>query len=514
MDNSTIQVLTSWAAVGAVGFGVYWYYQYKPASGRRAARAPLLNGQEQPERRRVDSKKNRKKDENTSGADQLTSDSRTPWVPTPGDEAVKNRKGKKNKTNIVPDTKSTPLERDSTLPTEIGDGGDDGTDNKEFARRLLGAKTGTSLKPAGQEAKPKKTKKLGKSAEITSGVPEMSSTSSTTGADADDDMSPANSPNMVAQVLSTGVEDMIEAPRPGPSVLKITQPLQPPKNPQPKTKKPAQPQETKKQRQHRMKREAEKLEREQVEKERRIKEENQRRTAREAEGRPAKNGVPVSKPPTKNAWDASVNSSSGTSSTPIQPTNITAEPTALLDTLEEPVVTSASKMNGIKVNGKANTEESVINGPKANGKVKETTKPWHQAVPSEEEQMRMLNEMTEMSGSEGWRRVEKVKKRNKNGQKAVQKDAALSDEDATEYIYPEPPEPPYLSAEDLEGDEPDNRTFAEAVNDLKLLTEVNPLVKEYDPNGPLDEYGHNKLTGHYEPYSQTGHPLDSDWKVC
>ena len=498
MDNSTIQVLTSWAAVGAVGFGIYWYYQYKPANGRRAAPAPLLNEQGQPERRRVDSKKNRKKDENNSGADQLTSDSGTPRQHTPGDEVFKDGKRKKNKTNIVPNTKSTPLERDSTLPTEVGDGGDDGTDNKEFARRLLGAKAGTSLKPAGQEAKPKKTKKLGKSAEITSGIPEMSSTSSTTGADADDDMSPASSPNMVAQILSTGVEDMIEAPRPGPSVLKITQPLQPPKTPQPKIKKPVQPQETKKQRQHRMKREAEKLEREQVEKERRIKEENQRRTAREAEGRPAKNGVLVSKPPPKSAWDASATSSNGISPTPIQTTNITAQPTALLDTLEEPVVAGASKMNGTKANGKA----------------KEPTKPWHQGVPSEEEQMRMLNEMTEMSGSEGWRRVEKVKKRNKNGQKAVQKDAALSDEDTTEYIYPEPPEPPYLSAEDLEGDEPDNRTFAEAVNDLKLLTEVNPLVKEYDPNGPLDEYGHNKLTGHYEPYSQTGHPLDSDWKVC
>ncbi|MCJ1359094.1 MAG: hypothetical protein MMC33_009094 [Icmadophila ericetorum] len=527
-----MEVWKSWAVVGVIGVCVYWYYFKQPANSRRPGRATVLNEQGQQAGRRTDGKKNRKKEESASGTDQLTSDAAASSISSAGDESNKNKKGKKQKTNTAPETKSNRLIEESNISTQTGAGDDDGMDNKEFARQLLGAKMGDSLKPTGQEAKPRKTKKLGKSEEITNGVPRISATSSTTGADADDDLSPATSPNMVAQTLSTGVEDMIEAPAPGPSVLKITAPLQPPKNTQPKAPKPAQPQETQKQRQNRRKREAQKFEREQAEKERRVLMEKQLRTAREAEGRPAKNGVPVSKPPAKNAWDAPSTTSNGIGSTPTQTKLTTTEPTALLDTLAEPVVTNTSKMNGTKAKGKAKVEEPVVaatsktSGSKSNGKAKDDGKAWHQELPTEEEQMRMLSEL---SGDDGWQQVGKSKKGNKKDQKgfqgdtekAVEKEAkkevkgvTVWEEDGNQYEYPEPVEPHYLSAQDLEGDEPDLRTFEEAEADLLPLTEVNPLVKEWDPNGPLDKWGHNKKTGNYEPFSQTGHPDDSDWKVC
>src|SRR5206468_1295142 len=98
--------------------------------------------------------------------------------------------------------------------------------------------------------------------------------SSTTGADADDDLSPAGSPASGAASLaaakSVDISDMLEEPRAAPGVLRLTDP----KGTMGKQKSKQAPRtfevaETKKQRQNRLKREAQKAVNEESEKERR-----------------------------------------------------------------------------------------------------------------------------------------------------------------------------------------------------------------------------------------------------
>ena len=220
----------------------------------------------------------------------------------------------------------------------------------------------------------------------------MSTTSSTTGADADDDLSPATSPAFGATEStknSGDVADMLEAPVKGPSVLRLTQPTQSQPDRQPKEKKTAAEPETKKQRQRRKKNEEQKAAREEGEKERRVLMENQRRVAREAEGRPAKNGLGTSKAPSASVWAKPMEKTSLESTGPSYNSS-----ELLLDTSDNPGKFASSSM------------DTKTKGTTANPKA------WNSDMPSEEEQLKMLSE----ADDKGWNTVQKggkaKKKRN------------------------------------------------------------------------------------------------------
>lgn len=165
--------------------------------------------------------------------------------------------------------------------------------NRKFAEQMAKARKGANLTAPKSKEGRIKTVKQGSAV----GTPVLSSEGSQTGADGDDDMSPAASPAFNAGDVS----DMLEPAAKGPSTLRLTSPSQPQKERAPRQKK-EEAVETKKQRQNRMKKEQERLERQTQEQERKKMEEKTRRAAREARGEPAKNGIPVSKPPANNAW--------------------------------------------------------------------------------------------------------------------------------------------------------------------------------------------------------------------
>jgi hypothetical protein len=210
---------------------------------------------------------------------------------------------------------------------------------------------------------------------------------STTGADADDDLSPAVSPALKANTAlkvpsGKDVSDMLESQGNAPSVLKINASDKPARSNKPQQQRSDVPQETKKQRQNRKKAEEAKHQREADEKARQALLEQQRRTARIARGEPAKNGLQPSKPPASNAWDsgrpASVAVAAATSTGP------------LLDTFD-PEVSSNTSSAGVTygVSGLGEGHD------------------WMTGL-SEEEQLRLALE------DSAWETVPKGKKQRKN----------------------------------------------------------------------------------------------------
>jgi hypothetical protein len=169
--------------------------------------------------------------------------------------------------------------------------------NAQFAAQMMQARQGAKLAaPKGKENRVKTVKQSSArdSPNLSSG---SSQTGGETGAEADDDLSPAASP-----ALNSGdVSDMLEAKPSGPTSIRLTAPINPQKQRAPKQAK-EEIVESKKARQNRKKVEERRIQREAEEKERKALEERQRRSAREARGEPAKNGVPA-RAPANNRWD-------------------------------------------------------------------------------------------------------------------------------------------------------------------------------------------------------------------
>jgi hypothetical protein len=261
----------------------------------------------------------------------------------------------------------------------------------DLARQREGTKMNGSKKPSTEKkAKFVKQNRANKPTESTSGP------SSTTGADADDDLSPAMSPSLPADVSQSfpsgnDVSDMLEAPSAGPSVLKLTAPTQPAYTKSKPAPRVAPQEKTKKDRQNEKKKEAAKAERQAQEKVRRDLEEQQRRRAREARGEPAKNGMAPAKAPNSSAWA----NGNGTA-TPKQTVNH-----GLLDTYEKSVPANGS----------------------ANGNAASGNKWWATGdLPSEEEQERILQE----SDPSAWNTV--GPKKNKNTKKSKQAESVIEDD--------------------------------------------------------------------------------------
>ncbi len=353
--------------------------------------------------------------------------------------------------------------------------------------QMGGLKTGSTL--AKNEGSKNRSKKQGKQAELplnsfnalapgsngASGSKDLSNASSTTGADADDDLSPATSPQMgSAQAATSGdVSDMLEAPTKGPSALRLTGVEEPKRQIRPQ--KVFQEAETKKQRQNRRKKEEQKAAREEAERERRVLLEKQLRSSREAEGRPAKNGLASA--PAANAWSKSsmnnVNSSMAPSPVPNG---------SLLDTFDDGPKPTANSHD-------RHQQDSTPADMKAS----------RNDVLSEEEQLRILSEM---EGDGGWNTVKAGKKRKpatgndkENQRKMSNTSASVSGSTSTSSDSINQATPSQSQTEDETPRAPIKKE------------EIDRNVWNFD-----NIRNHPKYDPDY-PHALLGHPGDSDWAV-
>ncbi|KAB8070432.1 hypothetical protein BDV29DRAFT_33772 [Aspergillus leporis] len=306
---------------------------------------------------------------------------------------------KPKKTKKSPEPSPAPAnkaeEKPAYTPKSEEEDVDEEIDKKEMAKRFAAVKNGNSPKDSNKDSNKAQKKKNKKGANpLAASNNERSTsrvstrTSSTTGAEADDDLSPAGSPKVIAAVNSAGyVSDMLEAPVPAASVLRVTGSIE-----SEAEKKKQKPQsfkqvETKKQRQQRLKNEVRKQQVQEAEEERRKLLEKQLHTAREAERREAAKSKPVAQP---NAWQTQkvTNGANGI------PKAAPAPKVELLDTFE-PEASSAAA----------------------------SSKEWDQGLPSEEEQMRILG-----AGEDQWTTVSSKKIKKKGGKTDESEASAFEDQ--------------------------------------------------------------------------------------
>lgn len=276
----------------------------------------------------------------------------------PKRKTVRKEKSPEPAPTKVEEKKQQPAVEKSAAP-QNADQDDEEIDNKEMAERFTAVKSGAVPAGGSKSQKKKKNKKATSAGQLES--------PSTTGAEADDDLSSTGSPVVNPTVPAAGyVSDMLEEPAPGASVLRVTGSIE---SQQPKKQKPQsfKQVETKKQRQQRMKNEARKEQVQAAEGERRKLLEKQLHTARESERREAAKAKPAASA-TTNAWQPAQNAASATNgaSKAAPAPAPAASKVELLDTFDH-----ASSSAKPAVNGNSNK--------------------WSQALPSEEEQMRMLN---------------------------------------------------------------------------------------------------------------------------
>ncbi|KAJ5633865.1 hypothetical protein N7528_001707 [Penicillium herquei] len=304
------------------------------------------------------------------------------------------KKQKQRKAKAPEPVKKSEIKTVVSPPTTEDDQAEDDVDRKEMARRMAALKNGTS--PAAAPSSKNQKKKAKKASQLESG----SHASSTTGADADDDLSPAVSPQVTAVPSAGYVSDMLESPAPGASVLRVTGNVESePKKQKAQTFKQV---ETKKQRQQRLKNEARKQQVQEAEQQRRQLLEKQLHTAREAERREtARSQAPVSNAwETKEAAKPKVNGVSKPAPSP------TSAPVQLLDTFES---TAPAQ------------------------------KKWTQELPSEEEQMRILGAGNANVDDE-WTTVSKKPKK-KTGKADESVSEASASESQPTPVAPMPVEP-------------------------------------------------------------------------
>lgn len=514
----------SWGIVCIAGAGAYLYYNRVGKSKRGRGRAPPISEQAPKRDTKLgdDNKGRRKRGDHLNVPDQVASD--VSGVPVSSvvatEKGIKKRKGVKRQQS--PTAQSSAVDVNHLVDHGVDDGGVDDEDinNKEFAKHMFGLKVGTSLNKSSIATETKKSKKPGKRSE---GLPViaddmvnnetgsrnlkgLSTASSTTGADADDDLSPAVSPEMGATRAPTragDVSDMLEVPKEGPSILRLTESSQPQTVRSSNPKKATQVQETKKQRQNKQKNEEKKMAREEAEKERRVLLEKQLRTAREAEGRPARNGLASAQPPVASVWHNSGDQTTSTLSAAAGSMN------SLLDTFDQP----AKAVNSAPAH-EAN-RASIESGA------------WAHQLPSEEEQMRILGEL---EGNAGWNTVQKGGRAKKKV--AVADGRALeggrngSNTDGSGLIERNKSIAAFSGANQSElTDGSTNSTASESGVDSipsgnrrasgsPLYPQNQPKTQRADPS----VWNRDNIRNHPDydpsyPWALIGHPDDSDWAV-
>ncbi|KAL8648272.1 MAG: hypothetical protein Q9226_006062 [Calogaya cf. arnoldii] len=480
-------VWQSWAVfIAFLGLLYYLYYIRIGSKGRGKAGAPYVPNAV---KRRTSPRGG------GSGSGNSRSKSQAALIDEPeaSSSAAKPTKTAKAKNRKGGNPKTAPLAQSSAIdlpsPQEVGIGGQDAkdeTDNREFAKQMAGLKAGSTL--VNKESSKKMTKKQGKQAELplssynalaphvngASGLKDLSSPSSTNGVDGDDDLSPATSPPLAGKQAATSgdVSDMLEAPTKGPSVLRLTG-VEEPKRPS-RPQKVVQEAESKKQRQNRRKKEEQKAVRDETERERRVILEKQLRASREAEGRPAKNGM-ASAPPTS-AWNKpSTNDAVSPAAPPVSNGS-------LLDTFDDEVKPA--------VNGRRHQQEDAGTADK---------KLWHKEIASEEEQLRILSEM---EGNGGWNTVKPGKKRK----------AAISNDKENQRKMSTASASASGSTSSFD-DSGNQATPSQSQTDDESVRAPSQKV-DIDRN--LWNFDNIKDHPNYDPdypHALLGHPGDSDWAV-
>lgn len=363
MDPSYLTTIGGWAAILTVGGYIYWQSQQKarkPAAGK----APAQSGKQMSDY-----------EKNVASAATATRKK--------AEKALK----PKSKPAAPATTTDTPAAPSAVKYDPAAEAAADKALNNEFARQYATAKSGTKFEAAKKDEKRQKSIKQSRAREIDAAQAQAqaqtqtktSAPSSTTG-DADDDLSEANSP-VVPAADSRDVSDMLEQTSPGPSVLRLTDTDA--VKQKPKKEKKLEVVETKKQRQNRKKAEAAKAQRAEDELERKKLEEAQRRQSRIAEGRAAKDGSAFMAANKDNAWNPKP--TNGDASASVQP----------LDTYEEKPAAAAPKPT------------AAAPKPAAAAPAKQTSGTWMSSMPSEEEQLKMIQD------EEAWNEVTSKKKKSK-----------------------------------------------------------------------------------------------------
>ncbi|KAL8909237.1 MAG: hypothetical protein Q9171_005124 [Xanthocarpia ochracea] len=479
----------SWILFGAGVSGAWIYYSRRDNKRRGRGGAPPVPNST---KRRTSQRRSSSAEAGSGSGNSQQIPVREPEASSSPAKSNKSAKAKKRKGGIA---QSSQLAQSSAVdlipPQDVGGDGqnarEEAIDDREFAKQMSGLKTGSTL--AKNEGSKNRTKKQGKQAELplnsfnalapgsngASGPKDLSNASSTTGADADDNLSPATSPQMGStQAAASGdVSDMLEAPTKGPSVLRLTGVEEPKRQIRPQ--KVFQEAETKKQRQNRRKKEEQKAAREEAERERRVLLEKQLRSSREAEGRPAKNGLGSA--PAANAWSKSstnnVNSSMGPPPVPNG---------SLLDTFDDGLKPAANGHD-------RHQQDSTAADMKAS----------RNDVLSEEEQLRILSEM---EGDGGWNTVKAGKKRKpatgndkENQRKMSNTSASVSGSTSTSGDSINQATPSQSQTEDETPRAPIKKE------------EIDRNVWNFD-----NIRNHPKYDPDY-PHALLGHPGDSDWAV-
>lgn len=274
----TWQAVQNYVIFLPIAGAVAWYYW--PATRPRSTKAQAVQTPPVPSKRRQEQDPRQKPSKRTD-------------IDDAGAAAVQNAKPNPRKRKAKD---QSPRQNNAPAVVVQQSEQDDGVDNsaKQFAQQMQQVRQGQTLTGGKSSENRLKTVKQG-SAQAT---PVASSGASEAGADADDDLSPGGSP----AVKAGDVSDMLEQVAPGPSTLRLTAPTKPQKERVARQLK-EESAETKKQRQNRQRVEERRLQREEEERQRKGLEEKQRRAAREARGEPAKNGIPVAKPPANNPWN-------------------------------------------------------------------------------------------------------------------------------------------------------------------------------------------------------------------
>jgi hypothetical protein len=279
-------------------------------------------------------KRQKTKRTHTSQLNASTSGASTPTSATEG------KANKRRKIISAPVENTVVAETAERQQVELPRVEHDGMNNQEFAQQLAKAQAGTKLEPSKAHPTGKKERRVArKASQSTQNGREASGisteTSSTTGRDADDDLSPIGSPSTgpvsTAPTSRAGdVSDMLEAPAPKPTTLRLTDIKEAaPKNGTKASSKAFEPVLTKKQRQRQAKQAEQKALREEADRLHEAKKQAQLRSARMAEGssNQTKANSFTSKP---NAWQAATPSSEK-----LAPTTLQTEAAPLLDTFEK-----------------------------------------------------------------------------------------------------------------------------------------------------------------------------------
>ncbi|KAF7505823.1 hypothetical protein GJ744_000398 [Endocarpon pusillum] len=302
--------------------------------------------------------------------------------------------------------------------------------NTEFARGMVSARVGTQTAGSDKPGMSKRERGAQNKGSLRTSndteSPSLSTgASSTTGADADDDLSPVASPPLLATSAaatsnSGDVSDMLGRASAGPSVLRLTEPANPvPKAKAKQSRRTFEPAETKKQRQQRIKREAHRAQVEKAERERQRLLEKQIRGARMAEGTSAQTRTSAFKSPAQNVW------LSGPAEPPAESTAApSASSLSLLDTFEPqpgPATSVTHGMDTAPLDSVTDRKISTDNGRTSTGAAEEAVdariaegpagsekngSDWAKGLPVEEDQMRLIQE-----SEDSWTTVSKREKK-------------------------------------------------------------------------------------------------------